>query len=33
MTRAIGLWICYREMERPYFVKKGKNVYTASVSI
>lgn len=33
MTRAIGLWICYREMERPYFVKKSSLQYTASVDV
>lgn len=23
MTRAIGMWVCYRQMETPYFVKVG----------
>ncbi len=33
MTRAIGLWICYKEMPRPYFVKIGAQNYTAAVSL
>lgn len=30
MTRAIGLWICYKEMPRPYFIKIGAQNYTAT---
>lgn len=33
MTRAIGLWVCYREMERPYFVKKSELRFTAAAAI
>lgn len=33
MTRAIGLWICYKEMPRPYFVKTGSLNYTAKVDL
>lgn len=30
MTRAIGLWVCYKEMPRPYFVKLGPQNYIIS---
>lgn len=30
MTRAIGLWVCYREMPRPYFVNTAETKYTAA---
>lgn len=33
MTRAIGLWICYKEMPRPYFVKIGSQSYTAAATM
>lgn len=33
MTRAIGLWVCYKEMPRPYFVKTGSLNYTAKVDL
>lgn len=33
MTRAIGLWVCYKEMPRPYFVKISAQKYTASINI
>lgn len=33
MTRAIGLWICYKEMPRPYFVKIGSQNYTAAATM
>ena len=33
MTRAIGLWICYKEMPRPYFVKVGSLNYTAAATM
>lgn len=33
MTRAIGLWICYREMPRPCFVKLGEMHYTATANV
>lgn len=33
MTRAIGLWVCYKEMPRPYFVKIGSQSYTAAATI
>lgn len=33
MTRAIGLWICYKEMPRPYFVKTGPFNYIAKVDL
>lgn len=29
MTRAIGLWVCYREMPQPYFTKTGSHNFTA----
>lgn len=32
MTRAIGLWVCYKEMPRPYFVKQDKSNYVTNVS-
>ena len=33
MTRAIGLWICYKEMPRPYFVKVGSQNYIAAANV
>lgn len=33
MTRAIGLWVCYKEMPRPYFVKIGSQNYVASANV
>lgn len=33
MTRAIGLWVCYKEMPRPYFVKVGSLNYTAAATM
>lgn len=33
MTRAIGLWVCFREMERPYFVKTTELHRTATSRI
>ena len=33
MTRAIGLWVCYKEMPRPCFVKSGAMNYTASINL
>ena len=33
MTRAIGLWVCYKEMPRPYFVKLCPQNYVASASM
>ena len=33
MTRAIGLWVCYKEMPRPYFVKIGSQSYTAAATM
>lgn len=33
MTRAIGLWVCYKEMPRPHFVKLCPQNYVASASM
>ena len=33
MTRAIGLWVCYKEMPRPYFVKVGSQNYVTAASV
>lgn len=33
MTRAIGLWICFRVMPRPYFVKTTDVHYTATANV
>ncbi|MDD5855261.1 MAG: terminase [Prevotella sp.] len=33
MTRAIGMWICYRKMPRPVFVKTNETKYVTSVNI
>lgn len=33
MTRAIGLWVCYREMPRPYFVNTADMKYTATAPV
>ena len=33
MTRAIGLWVCYKEMPRPFFAKRGAQSHAAEARI